>query len=422
MHPEMNLAEYFGFSTLQPVQHQALQHLQNGEDLLAILPTGYGKSLIYQLFSLQNPGLTIVLSPLLALMFDQVAKLQTQKISAAAWNHLTPPNVKHIITRQLEQKQLKLLYLSPEKLQSPLLNRWLQKTEISQIAIDEAHCVSQWGADFRPAYHQIGTWIQQYTQQHARPYCSAFTATADKSMVQEMIHFLQLQSPHIVTQACFRPNIRWQVLPVPSENWKRALCHHILQTWFHISAPEPGIILIYAATRLEVMWFTFWLRDHGFADAHCFHAGLGEKEKIHILQTLIQQKTAIVVCTNAFGMGIDLPHVRLVIHLTPPANMAAYVQEAGRAGRDGKIAYAVTLWHQESWVDQIAYQWQSPDGGNCEKKKTAAQVVWNFLQRKECLWRQIVRHFRLPETPRCSLETCQCMYCQPNFPWDPPKK
>jgi len=420
MEPEQYLAEYFGFSTLQPVQRQAIQHLQNGNDLLAILPTGCGKSLIYQLFALQTPGLTIVLSPLLALMFDQVNTLQKRGISAAAWNHLTPPNVKHIITRQLEQNQLKLLYLSPEKLQSRLLNRWLQKTDISHVAIDEAHCVSQWGSDFRPQYHQIGNWIEQYSTHHPRPRCSAFSATADRPMTQEIIHSLKLQTPQIVTLACFRPNIRWQVLPVPSENWKRFLCRHILRTWFQMAGLQSGIVLIYAATRLEVVWFALWLRDHGFADTLYFHAGLGEKEKIQILQSLMKQSNGIVVCTNAFGMGIDLPHVRLVIHLTPPANMAAYVQEAGRAGRDGETAYAVSLWHQAAWVDQIAYQWQTPDGENGENKQKAAQAVGNFLQKKECLWRQIVRHFRLPQTPVCSLTTCQCMYCRTDFPWNPP--
>ncbi len=415
---QQNLHKYFGFSQLHPVQERVLSLLTQQNDVLAVLPTGFGKSLIYQLFALSQPGLTIVITPLLALMFDQVNKLQAKNISAAAWNYLTPPNVKHLILRQVRQQNLKLLYISPEKLQSPLLTKVLQQTNISCVVIDEAHCISEWGADFRPQYRSIGSWIHTYSIARPRPLCCAFTATASQQMVGEISHYLQLHKPQVVAQACFRPNIRWQILTCPSENWKRYLCKHILTAWKLLTKENTGIILIYGATHLDVVWFTLWLRDHDFPQTEYFHAGLTEKDKIRILEMVMHTNSAIVVCTNAFGMGIDLPRVRLVIHLTPPVTLAAYVQEAGRAGRDGKLAYAVTLFQAQDWAKRVKYQVLYPDRENREKRIFEAQAVLKCLTRNECISRQIVRYFRLPETPVCSLRACQCMYCQPKFPWN----
>ena len=418
---QQNLEHYFGYSSLQPLQTASLNILDQHHNLLAILPTGFGKSMIYQLFGLSQSGLTIVISPLIALVFDQVRNLQGKNLSAAAWNCLTPPNVKYSILRQLKENRLKFLYLSPEKLTSSLVSQHLMQTNVSQLVVDEAHCIPQWGPDFRPHYQQIGKWLGKYqeNQQH-RPILSAFTATADRDMAQEITNRLNLKKPIVITQACFRENLCWQIIPVPSQNWKRQLCRHILETWLkHPKPSSADICLIYAATRLDVYWICLWLQQHGFPQTQYFHAGLSQAEKVKILTDVSNTQQGIVVCTNAFGMGIDLPHVRLVIHLTPPTDMAAYVQETGRAGRDGQKAWVVTLFQPDDWLEQLELRLQNSAGKFRERKFQRAQAVWQFLHEKHCLSRFIVHYFRLPETPKISLQSCQCMHCHPQFPWNP---
>jgi len=410
------LRQYFGYEELKPVQHEAVCHLLARRDVLAVLPTGTGKSLIYQLTGLMLPHLTIVITPLLALMFDQVHQLQARGIAAASWNCLTPPAMKQQLLRRLRAGELKFLYLSPEKLRSPMVSAVLQKQVISQLCIDEAHCVTQWADEFRPQYGHLGDWLSWYQQSQPRPLVSAFTATTTVTGANDIIARLQLREPALVSLPCWRENLRYQIIPVPSENWKRQIMKHILQVW---KAQLDGLVIVYAATRLDVVWIAWWLQDHGFPHTRFFHAGLTQTEKDEVMQLLHQGKRCILVATNAFGLGIDLPKVRLVIHHSPPASLAAFVQEAGRAGRNGQEAFSVVLWHEQQWLENLDFFLQGDSKDVRQRKWKEARAMWQFLRRRECLSRQIVRYFRLPSTPRCSLHECGCMYCRQNFPWNP---
>lgn len=411
------LQQYFGYSELKPSQKMVVEHLLAGQDTVAVLPTGMGKSLIYQLVGLAQPGLTIVISPLLALMFDQVRQLQERHISAASWNCLTPPAMKQQILRRLRHQELKFLYLSPEKLHSPLVSAILRTTPINLMAIDEAHCVSQWAVDFRPSYGHIGRWVAWYGQQQKRPLLAAFTATTTTIGLTDIVQRLELQAPAVIAWPCFRDNLRYQIIPVPSENWKRQLLAHLLRTWEH---QLDGIVIIYAATRLDVMWVATWLRSNGFPQTQYFHAGLDQAVKAELLSQLSQPGfRGILVATNAFGLGIDLPHVRLVIHHAPPASLAAFVQEAGRAGRDGQEAFSVVLWQKDAWFDNLEFFLRSDSAVWRQRKWAEARAMYQWLERRECLSRQIVRYFRLPTTLPCSLQGCGCQFCQPDFPWNP---
>lgn len=410
------LRQYFGFASLKPTQQIAVDHLLNNSDLLAVLPTGTGKSLIYQLTGLMLPHLTIVISPLLALMFDQVKQLQNKNIEAASWNCLTPPAMKQQILRRLRNGELKFLYLSPEKLRSPMVSAILERQAISQLCIDEAHCVTQWSDEFRPQYGYIGSWLKWYQRRQTRPLVSAFTATTTQQGVDDIISRLNLNEPKIVSLACFRPNLRYQIVEIPSENWKRQILRYILTVW---QDQLGGIALIYASTRLDVFWLATWLTSNGFPQTQYFHAGLSPEQKSQIMSSLNSGNNQILVATNAFGLGIDLPNVRLVLHHSPPASLAAYVQEAGRAGRNGQEAFSVVLWHESQWLENLEFFLKSDNPDRAQQKWQEARAMWQWLKKRECLSRQIVRYFRLPSTPICALNECKCMYCQAKFPWNP---
>ena len=410
------LKQYFGFHSLKPTQAVAVNHLLNNNDLLAVLPTGTGKSLIYQLTGLMLTHLTIVISPLLALMFDQVRQLQNKNIEAASWNCLTPPAMKQQILRRLRNGELKFLYLSPEKLRSPMVSAILERQPISQLCIDEAHCVDQWSDEFRPQYGHIGSWLNWYQRRQARPLVSAFTATTTEFGVDVISKRLNLNKPKIVSLACFRSNLRYQIIEVPSENWKRQILRHILSVW---QTELGGIAIIYASTRLDVFWVATWLKSNGFPQTQYFHAGLSPEEKNQIMSSLNNSDNHILVATNAFGLGIDLPNVRLVVHHSPPASLGAFVQEAGRAGRNGQEAFSVVLWHESQWLENLEFYLKSDNPELAKRKWQSARDIWHWLKKRECLSRQIVRYFRLPSTPKCSLEECGCMYCRPKFIWNP---
>jgi ATP-dependent DNA helicase RecQ len=393
------------------IQSQALDIIYQHRDLLAVLPTGTGKSYIYQQAGISLPHLTLVITPLLALMSDQVQELHKQGIMAASWNSITPRSWQQKIIRELLNEKLKFLYLSPEKLLSPVTSALLCYLPICQIAIDEAHCVSAWSGDFRPQYGKIGKFINRYSQHWPRPIISAFTATATSKTISEITSLLRLKDPGIVTQPCFRVNLQYEIVPVPAESWKRNL---ILRT-LDLPQVKSGTTIIYAATRLDVLWLAHWLSSHGYPKTLIFHAGLSQQAKADVLQALTRNAHSLLVTTNAFGLGVDYPQINTIIHHSPPASIEAYVQEAGRAGRTGQPAYSIVFFQENEFLENLEFILETTNPQQYRKRKQQAHDMWQLLHRRECIQRQIVRYFRLPQTQPCSLDGCRCQFCQPHL-------
>lgn len=422
LHPELNRKidlglSQLGYQKIKAVQREVITALHQG-DTLAILPTGTGKSLCYQLYGVMHPGLTIVISPLLVLINDQVASLRRRQIAAAAWTSQT----KHWQITQIKQnlinQQLKFLYLSAEKLQNPEVSKYLQKNVITQFCIDEVHCLSLWGPDFRPQYLKIGAWLKNFKNlTNQNPRLSAFTATANQKTAADINKYLPWQNQQVISRSPYRSNLSYQVEFLPSENWKRqAFCLYL--AWIKTNYTR-AISLIYCSTRLETVWLSSWLQLHGYPHAQCFHAGLTNVRKSAVLTYLHQHSHPVLVCTNAFGMGVDLPHIRLVLHHTPPTSLANYVQEAGRAGRDQKPAFAIIVYtHQDlSKNFKLASRRHHQRSKQLEIQKYDTFQMWKYLQQKNCYQKTIINYFRLPGMPLTNLRNCPCANCQKHFPW-----
>ncbi|MCC6463430.1 MAG: RecQ family ATP-dependent DNA helicase [Saprospiraceae bacterium] len=327
--PHSILQQHWGFSAFRPLQEDIIQSVLAGKDTLALLPTGGGKSLCYQVPALCREGLTLVISPLVALMKDQVQQLQQRGIPAAAVYSGMGPRELDIIFENACQGAYKLLYLSPERLKTDLAKARIQRMNINLLAVDEAHCVSQWGYDFRPPYLEIAQcreWLPDVP-------VLALTATATREVVLDIQEKLEFQRPNVFQQSFARNNLSYSIL---YEHQKREKLLDILRS-------VPGSGLVYLRSRGETKEIAQFLSSHKIS-ADFYHAGLSSEERSSKQDAWMRGKTRIMACTNAFGMGIDKPDVRVVVHLSLPDSLEAYFQEAGRAGRDGQKAYAVLLY------------------------------------------------------------------------------
>lgn len=322
------LTQYWGYPAFRPLQETIIQSALQGEDCLALLPTGGGKSICYQVPALCQDGLCLVVSPLIALMKDQVSQLRQRNIPAAAIYAGMSRREVDIVFENACNGAYKLLYMSPERLQTDLARERIKRMQVNLIAVDEAHCVSQWGYDFRPPYLEIATFRQQLPGVPVL----ALTATATPEVTVDIQDKLGFQSPKIHQQSFARPNLSYSVL---YENNKQEKLLDILKN-------VPGSGLIYLSSRGETKKTADFLRKQGIR-ADFYHAGLNMETRSKKQSDWMLGKTRIMACTNAFGMGIDKPDVRLVVHLALPDSLEAYFQEAGRAGRDGKKSYAVLL-------------------------------------------------------------------------------
>lgn len=421
MQPEYRrvLQQVFEFSDFREGQEEVVKTILSGRDILVLFPTGNGKSLCYQLAGLCLPNLTLVVTPLLALMQDQVESLRRKGVAAASWSSVTPWGEKRAMMQDLLSGKLRFLYLSPEKLLSPTVSTLLRTLLISQIVVDEAHCVSQWSPEFRPLYGKITRFTAEYSRQHPRPVVAAFTATATPKAVGEITQLLGLQQPHLIALPFSRPNLRTQLYHVPSEATKRRIMLLLLRWW---QKTLGGSALVYAATRGETEWLAEWLTLSGFP-AEAFHAGLGTTEKQYLLQKYLQEEKALLVCTSAFGMGVDKPNIRLVLHHTPPTSLESYTQEAGRAGRDGKEAWPVLLYSHQDLERNFLFTVQ--DVSALSRKRFLYQqalAVSLLAETSNCLNRELYRYFRLPETRPFQRPYCGCSNCRKELPWLPPKK
>ncbi len=327
------LRRFWGYSSFRPGQWEALEAVLAGRDVLAVLPTGGGKSLLYQIPAVVTEGLTLVISPLVALIEDQVMSLQHRGISAGSiTSSLTTREIDQAWT-DAEFGKYSLLYITPERLQTDAFKARAERLSVSLLAIDEAHCISEWGHDFRPAYRRITEARPLLSDETGRPTTVlAVTATATPAVRRDIVEQLALKDPHIVVRGFDRPNITWSVL---REEDKRSKL-------IEIAAALEGSGLVYAGTRRRAELWAETLRGEGIA-AESYHAGLDSDVRSRVQQRWLDGTTRFIAATSAFGMGIDKPDVRVVVHLALPPTLESYYQEAGRVGRDGGNAHAVLL-------------------------------------------------------------------------------
>lgn len=325
------LREYFGYAAFREGQEQLIDAILSGRDVFGIMPTGGGKSLCYQVPTLLMPGITFVISPLISLMQDQVKALKENGIPAAYVNSTLSYLQMRTVFSRIRGGQYKIVYVAPERLATKALADLANDVEIDLIAVDEAHCISSWGQDFRPSYLKIVDFIKNLRK---RPVVAAFTATATDVVRTDVERILVLHDPLRVVTGFDRPNLRYEVLhPIKKTD-------ELLQI-LHQHRNESGII--YCATRKKVETVCESLRKRDFP-ATRYHAGLSEEERRINQEDFVYDRKPIMVATNAFGMGIDKSNVRFVIHFNMPQSLEAYYQEAGRAGRDGENADCILLY------------------------------------------------------------------------------
>ena len=322
----------FGFQQFRPGQERAVTSVLEGRDTLVVLPTGGGKSVCYQVPAMVLPGLTVVVSPLISLMKDQVDALTARGIPATFVNStLTSGEVSERMTR-VARREIKLLYLAPERFDVGTAADRLRERGVSLLAIDEAHCISEWGHDFRPSYLRIA----QVRERLGWPQTVALTATATPHVRQDIARQLRLEKPETIITGFDRQNLRYHVVPTRTDAEKDAALAAILRDH------QEGVAIVYASTRRNVEKIARSLDDAGIAAA-AYHAGLDDAHRHEVQDAFMSERVRAIVATNAFGMGIDKPNVRVVVHHAMPGTLEAYYQEAGRAGRDGLPAEVYLL-------------------------------------------------------------------------------
>lgn len=327
------LKKYFGYESFRPGQDQLVESIVSGRDTLGVMPTGAGKSLCYQIPALMMEGITIVISPLISLMQDQVGALVQSGIRAAYINSSLTMNQLYAVIRNAEEGVYKLIYVAPERLDSELFMNFAQKAKISMITVDEAHCISQWGQDFRPSYLNIPKFAASLPR---RPVMTAFTATATQRVRDDIVRLLELRDPFTLVTGFDRKNLYFEVRR-PSDKFAD------LKRLVTAYDKEGRSGIVYCSTRKNVEDVCAKLCDAGFS-ASRYHAGLSEEERRVNQEDFIFDRKKIMVATNAFGMGIDKSNVTFVIHYNMPKDVESYYQEAGRAGRDGSPSDCILLY------------------------------------------------------------------------------
>ena len=327
------LKEIFGFDEFRPGQEGVIRAVLEGRDTLAVMPTGGGKSLCYQVPALMREGLTVIVSPLISLMKDQVDSLLQSSVTTAATLHSgLSPEERWEVERKVRTGEIRMLYVAPERLRSLEFVLSLRRAGVSLFVVDEAHCISEWGHDFRPDY----LFLPRAVRDLGSPPVLALTATATPRVRQDILRSLRMRDPEVVVTSFNRPNLSYRVLPVKDKDGKLP---RILDVIRH--NPPPGIV--YGTTRKECEELASGLRRAGVNAAH-YHAGLPSAERSSVQERFMTDEVDVVVATIAFGMGVDKPNVRFVVHASVPGSLPAYIQEAGRAGRDGEPASCVVLY------------------------------------------------------------------------------
>ena len=375
------LETYFGYTSFRPAQEAPIASLLRNEDVIGIMPTGAGKSICFQIPALCKAGLTIVFSPLISLMKDQVDGLLVQNIPAALINSTLTQAEFNKTMYEVRSGKIKLLYIAPERLGSNFFCNVLRALPIAQVIVDEAHCISEWGHDFRPSYRLIGEWLNSLPK---RPIVGAFTATATKYVENDIKKLLGLNHANVYVTGFDRPNLSFSVIRTPKR--MDYVVHYVRQ---HDN--ENGII--YCATRKDVDRVYENLTRAGIKVGH-YHGGLNDEVRREMQNAYADDKLQVMVATNAFGMGIDKSNVRYVLHYQMPRNMESYYQEAGRAGRDGAPAECILLYSgQDVQVHKylIEQSIETPERQEVELRKLQSMIDYCFCS--NCLRKYMLNYF-----------------------------
>lgn len=391
------LSRYFGYTGFRGGQEELIDAQLGGRDAFGIMPTGGGKSLCYQIPAVMLPGITLVISPLISLMRDQVLALKSAGIPAAYINSSLTMEQIRLVYQNLRMGRYKIVYVAPERLLSGGFLALAQELNISLVAVDEAHCISQWGQDFRPSYLKIPEFLEKLPR---RPILSAFTATATPLVRQDIIRILHLQSPLEIVTGFDRPNLRFEVRTPESK--KEALL-----TFLALRKDRSGIV--YCSTRKDVEEICSLLQSKRFA-ATRYHAGLSDEERLRNQEDFLNDRRIIMVATNAFGMGIDKSNVSYVIHYNMPLSLEAYYQEGGRAGRDGEQAECILLFKKKDILTAKFLIQKSYEDSELPEEERAVvreqdlkrlyQMI-DYCQTAGCLRRYILAYFGQRQTGRC---------------------
>ena len=385
------LTRYFGYDSFRPGQQGIVEALLAGRDVLGVMPTGAGKSVCYQIPAALSPGMTLVISPLISLMRDQVDALNDLGLPAAFINTTQTPDEQAMVFAQAAAGQIKLLYVAPERLETGRFRDFAARTPISLIAVDEAHCVSQWGQDFRSSYLGIGDFIAGLPQ---RPPVGAFTATATERVRQDIVGLLGLRNPAVTVAGFDRPNLYFDVVKLETKYKAAWVARYVAD-----HPDESGIV--YCATRKTTEALADTLNQMGHP-AVAYHGGMSPDARETAQRDFITDKVPVVVATNAFGMGIDKSNVRYVIHHNLPESIEAYYQEAGRAGRDGEPSRCTLLWNESDIVtrrrlldNDYENERLTPEEQEIvrQSKRRLLGGMVGYCRTTDCLHRYMTRYF-----------------------------
>lgn len=385
------LTRYFGYDSFRPGQQGIVEALLAGHDVLGVMPTGAGKSVCYQIPAALSPGMTLVISPLISLMRDQVDALNDLGLPAAFINTTQTPDEQAMVFAQAAAGQIKLLYVAPERLETGRFRDFAARTPISLIAVDEAHCVSQWGQDFRSSYLGIGDFIAGLPQ---RPPVGAFTATATERVRRDIVGLLGLRNPAVTVTGFDRPNLYFDVVKLETKYKAAWVARYVAD-----HPDESGIV--YCATRKTTEALADTLNQMGHP-AVAYHGGMSPDAREAAQRDFITDKVPVVVATNAFGMGIDKSNVRYVIHHNLPESIEAYYQEAGRAGRDGEPSRCTLLWNESDIVtrrrlldNDYENERLTPEEREIvrQSKRRLLDGMVGYCRTTDCLHRYMTRYF-----------------------------
>ncbi|MDQ8564667.1 DNA helicase RecQ [Enterococcus faecium] len=385
------LKQYFGYDEFRPGQKEIIQKVIDQENVLGIMPTGSGKSICYQLPALLLDGLTVVVSPLISLMKDQVDAANQLGIPATFINSSLDGYETARRFQEIDRQQYRLLYIAPERFIIPDFIQAMKRWNVRMIAIDEAHCISQWGHDFRPSYLQMANQLDQLPN---RPVIVALTATATVQVATDIKRLLKIPENNHIQTGFERENLRFQVI-------KDQKKEQYLIEYLKINKNQSGII--YAATRKEVDRLYHLLKKFDFSVGR-YHGGLNENERTEMQEAFLYDRLQLIVATNAFGMGINKSNVRFVIHYQIPGSLEAYYQEAGRAGRDGLSSEAILLFSpQDIQVQKFFIQQSQREEGQKQKEYEKLKAMTEYVYIESCLQRYILNYFGETSSPcnRC---------------------
>ena len=402
------LKHYFGYDSFRPGQEKIVRTILSGQDISAVMPTGAGKSLCYQLPALASDGITLVISPLISLMQDQVRSLIEMGVRAAYLNSSLTPGQLALATRNARSGMYKIIYVAPERLETQSFLSFAMNSDISLVAVDEAHCVSQWGQDFRPAYLRISEFVAKLKK---RPPVAAFTATATEAVKKDIVSKLGLRFPVKYTGGFDRPNLYFSV-ETPYDKLDR------IQKYLRLHPGQSGII--YCLTRKETEYAADVLSNDRITVC-AYHAGMSDEDRKRVQEDFIYDRIKVIAATSAFGMGIDKPDVRFVIHLDMPSRIEDYYQQAGRAGRDGQAAECILLYSKKA-VGLNRYMIEKiPDDDPMTPEQREEyikaelacleQMIYYSTSKYTCLRKRILNYFGQPATGSCK----NCSVCRRNM-------